>query len=544
MMMQQAPLSKTDLIRYFQEYMIKIIEIILQARVLPNNRTPRHNVSFNLHFPERLLTPREEIQSKHGDFFTGSRSFVVELYKSRKSGDTSSDGGTEGETADSADIVQEVWIFHYEPAGPDAPRGQLVERKNQILVKKLSTTLRAAMTFVRVLPVPSGNVSSALSGQHPEYRMRVVEGQHKAQSHLKNLEFSTLVCSAGALKVSVAYLPKTSAPSSPDQSKRISQGVSHGTGNLASTPEEPARFTMDEGYLSSALEHQHFAAMRRSVGASSSTGHQSPILEASGGPIHASASRGSLPFCPSPRGNSVGGNSAILTPSGMLSPVAGAASPRLAAPILPPHRRSIDGNAESGGGLGNIFGTSSVHMGSGIGATGTSAGAFAMGHSTGSGNFSKSESNQQLADLEQRSSLSSMRQKNDLGDVWGASSIHSDDGMWGSGSGASSKKMRETGDAGAGELCLLGMSDDEQDQSGSAGSAAGGRSPSPDDSEPLERIVQSTILSGDGGGAFVCDRSSANKWLESDNEFGGGTDVLKSPQTITSSPAFGSSQKF
>jgi hypothetical protein len=203
---------------------------------------------------------------------------------------------------------------------------------------------------------------------------------------------------------------------------------------------------------------------------------------------------------------------------------------------------SIDGNSDSGGGLGNIFGASSVHMGSGIGATGTT-GAFAMGHSTGSGNFSKSESNQQLADLEQRSSLSSMRQKNDLGDVWGAASIHSDDGMWGSGSGGSTKKMREPGDAGAGELCLLGMSDDEEEQSGSAGSAAGQRSPSPDDSEPLERIVQSTILSGDGGGAFVCDRSSAREWL-TDNENGVGTDAVKSPQTITSSPAFGLSQNF
>ena len=515
-MMQQTPLSKTDLIRYFQEYIIKIVEIILQARVLPNNRTPRHNVSFNLHFPERLLTPREEIQTKHADFFTGARSFVVELYRNN-----SSDDGAEGDTAET---VQEVWMFHYEPAGPDAPRGQLVERKNQILVKKLSTTLRAAMTFVRVLPVPFGNVSSASNGQHPEYRMRVVEGQHKAESHLKNLEFSTLVCSAGALKVSVGYLPTASTPSSPDPYRRVSHGP------LATTPEEPAPFHMDECYLSGALEHPQFGAMRRSIGGGSSAGHKSPIPAMVSLDTSATASHISLPFCPSPRGGSVGGNSQILTPSGMFSTVAAAASAR---GLSPYDAAVVNDPMNNTAGLGNVFGSSSsVHMS----ATGTptAAGAFAMGHSAGSAD----DSTQQLADLEERSLT---RPKCDLADVWGGASIHSDDGMFGSGSAGGSKPREPRGDAGTGEICLLGMSDDDE-QSRSAGSA--GRSASPDlDDEPQERIVQSTFLSQEGGGAFVCDKASAHQWLASENDGAGGTDAFKTPQPTISSPSFGTDRQ-
>jgi len=255
---QQAQQQVEQIRKVYNEWCVKAAEIILESRVetpgLAEARPPPPTTAFSLRVPE-FFHVRDEVIARP-EFFSlrTQRSFQIEIFLSTAAVESmpglrattaraapgekaappcgaaarTAGAGPSGPSLEptcEADLLIERWTFTFFPAHPEPMPAS--DRSNQILVKKLSVTLRSLLCFTRILPAYGVCRGPCAVAGARRWRFRVEAWAPKSTSpaggggaaasapssstatagveDLVTQEFVSLPSSVGTLRLSVAH---------------------------------------------------------------------------------------------------------------------------------------------------------------------------------------------------------------------------------------------------------------------------------------------------------------------------------------------------
>lgn len=491
--------------KVYSEWCVKAAEIILAAR-LPSPEstgTLRKSSSFNLQVPELFNVRGEAIARPEFFQLRTQRSFQVEIYlNSEESGD---DAG-EGE-------LLERWTFTFLPAPAHPEGGPQMERYNASLIRKLTVVLRTLLFFVRLQPAHGICRGPNAPARCHRFRVEAWPPASRPSSvELVSQDFVTLQSTVGTLRLSVSQrkdlkslsfsgpLKGVAAISSQTEKIELEEGffatpssqVGAEPVRLDKITEEPEVRGEDEtpaGAASASLPAETSTGASSSVLQSGCTSAQADPREAR--PAEAPRVGGVSEKISTPvtTGPSPYGPCASSSSSRSITPLGTPASTPLQGPCIEPQsgpgsnptfERSLSSTDPSGQGgyedkmtlmssqgaddLSNFWMSNLPEWGRRRGRS------LDGSHGTGTSRSVSPEAPSRQPSL---GDLQSSR-----GRGWSGSVVSSAGGPQGAG-------------ANEGEICLFGMSSDEEDKDAAT-------------EDDLDRnVVASAIMEGGGGGAFA-----------------------------------------
>ena len=227
--MAQSAAAGQQVQKVYSEWCVKAAEIILAARVASpdcGSGTLRKSSSFNLQVPEVFNVRSEAIARPEFFQLRTQRSFQVEIYLNEEDGD--------GEGA-----LLERWTFTFLPA-PAYPEANQMERHNASLIRKLTVVLRTLLFFVRLQPAHGICRGQNAPARCHRFRVEAWPPASRAPSpvELVSQDFVTLQSTVGTLRLSVSQRK--------DLKSISSAGPLKGVAAISSQTE---RIEMEEGFF-------------------------------------------------------------------------------------------------------------------------------------------------------------------------------------------------------------------------------------------------------------------------------------------------------